>query len=77
MNTALDPTLIPAFDAIFGTAPRPIDRRQLLNSMQKLDHEMRLRHYPAVIEARVYEDEGRDAAEFFKAEQCPSDASFR
>lgn len=72
MNTALDPTLIPAFDAIFGTAPRPIDRRQLLNSLQKLDHEMRLRHYPA-----VFESDGPDAQEFFDAQQSPSDASFR
>jgi hypothetical protein len=30
-----------------------------------------------VMQPRVYEDEGRDAAEFFAAEQSPSDATFR
>jgi hypothetical protein len=71
--TTLDPTLIPAFDAIFGTEPKQVDKRQLLNSLQRLDYEMRLRHYAPVIEAE-YE---RDAAEFFEAEQSPSDATFR
>lgn len=57
-----------------GPVPRAeIDKRQLLNSMQKLDYEMRLRHYPAVMESEFE----RDASEFFAAEQCPSDATFR
>jgi hypothetical protein len=74
LNAKLDPTLIPALDAIESVLnrPRQLDKRQLLNSMQRLDYEMRLRHYPAVIEA----EQERDAAEFFAAEQCPSDANF-
>lgn len=57
-------------------------KAQLLKSMQKLDHEMRTRHYPAVLEAddnREAEQlrEVGDAEEFFLAEQCPSDATFR
>jgi hypothetical protein len=72
--TTLDPTLLPALNAIESVLnrPRQLDRRQVLNSMQKLDYEMRLRHYPA-----VFESEGRDAREFFESEQSPSDASFR
>jgi hypothetical protein len=66
MNAKLDPTLTPAFDAIFGKEPKSLDKRQLLDRLQKLDYEMRLRHYPPVIEAE-YE---RDAAEFFEAEQA-------
>jgi hypothetical protein len=78
MTTQLDPTLLPALDAIQGALEQPakrpgLDRRQLLNSMQRMDWEMRLRHYPAVMEAE-YE---RDAAEFFAAEQCPADSNFR
>lgn len=50
--------------------------------MQKLDYDMRLRHYPAILEAddnREAEQlrEVGDAEEFFLAEQCPSDATFR
>jgi hypothetical protein len=72
LNTKL---IAMAHDAIFGAAPAPraIDKRQLLNSLQKLDYEMRTRHYPAVIEAEY----DRDAGEFFAAEQCPSDSTFR
>lgn len=75
--TTLDPTLLPALNVIQELLERParrdgIDRRQVLSSMQKLDYEMRLRHYPA-----VFEDEQRDAGEFFAAEQSPSDATFR
>lgn len=72
----LDPTLLPALDAVTAALERGprvgIDRRQLLNSMQRMDHEMRTRRYPS-----VFEDEQQDAAEFFAEQQCPSDASFR
>lgn len=70
-------TTIWALDVLGRYAPAPIeqprmDKRRLLNSLQKLDHEMRTSKYPV-----VFEDEQRDAAEFFAAEQCPSDATFR
>lgn len=54
-------------------------KAQLLKSLQKLDYDMRLRHYPAVLEAdeQVEPEYERDAAEFFAAEQCPSDSNFR
>lgn len=62
----------------------------LLKSLQKLDWEMRTRHYAAVIEAepapaervryieRQSEEECYgDAEEFFLDQQSPSDATFR
>lgn len=54
-------------------------KAQLLKSMQKLDFEMRLRHYPNVLDADepAEPEYERDAAEFFAAEQCPSDSNFR
>lgn len=61
MNAKLDPTLLPALDAV---------QRALSKPRQYAPH-------PAADPTRVYEDEGRDAREFFEAEQCPSDASFR
>jgi hypothetical protein len=78
MNAKLDPTLLPALAAIESAmdlpAKRPgLDRRQLLSSMQKLDWEMRTRHYPSVMEAE-YE---QDAAEFFAEQQMPADSNFR
>lgn len=74
--TTLDPTLLPALDAVLGAldqpAPPRLDRRALLNSMQRMDWEMRTRHYPS-----VFEDEQQDAAEFFAEQQCPADSNFR
>lgn len=57
--TTFDPALAAIQSAL---EPKRIDKRQLLNSMQRMDHEMRLRHYPAVMDAepvyaRVSEDE--------------------
>lgn len=53
-------------------------KAQLLKSMQKLDYEMRLRHYPAVLETEPVEPEYEpDAESFFFAEQCPADSNFR
>lgn len=50
----------------------------LLKSLQKLDHEMRTRHYPAVLDEREEEPaRERDAEEFFLAEQMPADSNFR
>ena len=72
--TTLDPTLLPALEAIESVLnrPRQLDKRALLNSMQRMDYEMRLRHYPAVMES-----DGPDAREFFDAQQSPSDSAFR
>jgi hypothetical protein len=77
MNAKLDPTLLPALAAIESVMDQPatrpsLDRRQLLNSMQRLDYEMRLRHYPA-----LFEDEGPDAREHFESQMCPADSNFR
>lgn len=57
--TTLDPTLLPALDKIQEllsrpAPPRSIDKRQLLNSMQRMDHEMRTSHYAAVMDEPVY-----------------------
>ena len=69
MTTDLDPTLLPALEAIQGALERPrLDRRQLLNSMQRMDFEMRLRHYPA-----VFADEQDELPRY---EQDPRERSF-
>jgi hypothetical protein len=77
----LDPTLLPALAAIesaLGLAARP---RSYANE-PSADHDIANFHRK-VARDRAWreelppsEDEGRDAAEFFAAEQCPSDANF-
>ena len=55
-------------------------KASLLKSMQRMDWEMRLRHYPAVMEAddrEVPAPEPQDAEAYFLAEQCPADSNFR
>lgn len=54
-------------------------KAQLLKSLQRLDHEMRTRFYPAVLESDepTEHDDPRDEEQWFLEEQCPSDASFR
>lgn len=46
--------------------------RKVFRDQLKRDAALRAQFQP-----RVYEDEQRDAEEFFAAEQCPSDATFR
>jgi hypothetical protein len=69
-----DPTLFsPALAAIQGALERPrMDKRRLLSSLQRLDHELRTSRYPA-----VFEDEGPDAEQTFLAQQCPAESNFR
>jgi hypothetical protein len=71
--TTLDPTLLPALNAIQGALERPaMDKRRLLNSLQRLDHEMRTSRYPV-----TFEDEQQDAAEHFAEQMSPSEGTFR
>lgn len=67
MNAKLDPTLIPAFDAIFGTDSDVARFKRLCANDAEFREQIR-EEEPAV---------ERDAAEFFAAEQCPSDSNFR
>jgi hypothetical protein len=69
-----DPTLFsPALAAIQGALERPrMDKRRLLNSLQRLDHEMRTSRYPV-----TFEDEQQDAAEHFAEQMSPSEGAFR
>jgi hypothetical protein len=61
--TTLDPTLLPALNAIEGLLERPrMDKRRLLNSLQRLDHELRTSRYPATFETPDGEEvDARDA----------------
>lgn len=89
MTTSLDPTLLPALDAIYGLLgqrPAPACQPKPLTDTEdyhvaifrrECERDAKLRQLMQPAQPRVYEDEGRDASEFFAAEQCPSDASFR
>jgi hypothetical protein len=66
-------TFDPVLAAIQGALePKRMDKRRLLSSLQRLDHELRTSRYPA-----VFEDEQQDAAEHFAEQMSPSEGAFR
>lgn len=54
-----------------------VQKAELLKRLQRLDHEMRTRHYPAVLEDEPRYEDPRTPEQYFLDEQCPSDATFR
>lgn len=69
----LDPTLLPALDAVQGAMQRG-PRRYAANPAADADV---TQFHLTTRGVRVYEDEGPDAAEFFAAQMSPSDSTFR
>jgi hypothetical protein len=82
MTTNLDPTLLPALDAIFGKetvrryAPEPAADYHVECFRRQCERDANLRELMADREADAERAVSGDAEDFFAAEQCPSDRHF-
>ena len=78
MNTKLDPTLLPALDAIYGLlGERPAPRKYAPQpEADATDYHVLVLHRELERRAELRDVVAPDAADYFYAEQCPSDAHF-
>ena len=84
MTTQLDPTLLPALDAIFGERPAPrhyapepaADYHAMVFKMQ-CERDRALRELMADREEEPARRDYESDEQFFLEQQCPADSNFR